>query len=81
MPASSSTPADWTSTATTCRCCVNMQPAGKYLGERFHRAGGVPAVMWELLEAGKLDGDCLTVHRHARIGREHRRARERATAR
>ena len=40
---------------------VNCQPAGKYLGERFHRAGGVPAVMWELLQAGKLDGGCLTV--------------------
>jgi len=39
---------------------VNMQPAGKYLGERFHRAGGVPAAMWELLEAGRLHGDCLT---------------------
>ena len=24
---------------------VNMQPAGKYLGEEFHRAGGVPAVI------------------------------------
>jgi dihydroxy-acid dehydratase len=40
---------------------VNMQPAGKYLGERFHRAGGVPAVLWELLEAGKIDGGVLTV--------------------
>ena len=39
---------------------LNMQPAGKYLGERFHRAGGVPAVMWELLQAGRLFGDCLT---------------------
>ncbi|KRA80600.1 IlvD/Edd family dehydratase [Altererythrobacter sp. Root672] len=39
---------------------VNMQPAGKYLGERFHRAGGVPAAMWELLQAGKLYGDSLT---------------------
>jgi xylonate dehydratase len=39
---------------------VNMQPAGVYLGERFHRAGGVPAAMWELLQAGKLHGDCLT---------------------
>jgi dihydroxy-acid dehydratase len=39
---------------------VNMQPAGKYLGERFHRAGGVPAAMWELLQAGKLDGECIT---------------------
>ncbi|MBU2342492.1 MAG: dihydroxy-acid dehydratase family protein [Alphaproteobacteria bacterium] len=39
---------------------LNMQPAGQYLGERFHRAGGVPSVMWELLEAGRLHGDCLT---------------------
>ena len=39
---------------------VNMQPAGEYLGERFHRAGGVPAAMWELLNAGKLHGDCMT---------------------
>jgi dihydroxy-acid dehydratase len=39
---------------------LNMQPAGQYLGERFHRAGGVPAVMWELLRAGKLHADCLT---------------------
>lgn len=39
---------------------VNMQPAGKYLGERFHRAGGVPAAMWELLEAGRLHGDVRT---------------------
>ena len=39
---------------------VNMQPAGEYLGERFHRAGGVPAAMWELLNAGKLDGRVKT---------------------
>lgn len=39
---------------------VNMQPAGKYLGERFHRAGGVPAVMAELLDHGKLHGSRLT---------------------
>ncbi|TIX50973.1 IlvD/Edd family dehydratase [Alteraurantiacibacter aquimixticola] len=39
---------------------LNMQPAGEYLGERFHRAGGVPAVLWELHQAGKLKGDCLT---------------------
>ncbi|QFT78709.1 IlvD/Edd family dehydratase [Erythrobacter sp. THAF29] len=39
---------------------VNMQPAGEYLGERFHRAGGVPAAMWELLQAGKLHGDVAT---------------------
>lgn len=40
---------------------VNMQPAGKYLGERFHRAGGVRAVLAELLDAGKVDGSVLTV--------------------
>src|SRR5919112_267062 len=40
---------------------VNMQPAGEYLGERFHRAGGVPAVLGELLQAGKIDGGTRTV--------------------
>jgi dihydroxy-acid dehydratase len=40
---------------------VNMQPAGKYLGERFHHAGGVPAVLGELLRAGRLDGEVMTV--------------------
>ncbi len=40
---------------------VNMQPAGEYLGERFHRAGGVPAVVSELIRAGKIDGDVPTV--------------------
>lgn len=39
---------------------VNMQPAGAYLGERFHRAGGVPAAMWELREAGILKVDAQT---------------------
>ncbi len=40
---------------------VNMQPAGEFLGERFHRAGGVPAAMWELMQAGVLHTDCATV--------------------
>src|SRR5215210_6972998 len=40
---------------------VNMQPAGEFLGERFHRAGGVPAVVNELLEAGKIEGGTMTV--------------------
>jgi dihydroxy-acid dehydratase len=40
---------------------VNMQPAGKYLGESFHRAGGVPAVVSELLRAGRIDVYCATV--------------------
>jgi len=40
---------------------VNCQPAGEYLGEGFHKAGGVPAVMGELLAAKKIHGDALTV--------------------
>ena len=51
----------WTDHGYDLPLLVNMQPAGEYLGERFHRAGGVPAAMWELLNAGKLVGDCLTV--------------------
>ena len=54
-------PADWVEHGMSIPLLVNMQPAGKYLGERFHRAGGVPAVMSELLRAGMLDGDALTV--------------------
>ncbi|ACG78875.1 dehydratase, IlvD/Edd family [Phenylobacterium zucineum HLK1] len=54
-------PEDWMAHGYDVPLIVNMQPAGKYLGERFHRAGGVPAVMWELLRAGQLDGGCLTV--------------------
>ncbi|MGZ2411103.1 xylonate dehydratase [Sphingomonas sp. F9_3S_D5_B_2] len=51
---------DWIDYGYDVPLLVNMQPAGKYLSERFHRAGGVPAVMWELLQAGKLDGSALT---------------------
>lgn len=54
-------PEVWTDHGYDLPLLVNMQPAGQYLGERFHRAGGVPAAMWELLNAGKLIGDCLTV--------------------
>ena len=53
-------PADWNRSYDV-PLLVNMQPAGKYLGERFHRAGGVPAVLGELLRAGRLDGEVLTV--------------------
>jgi dihydroxy-acid dehydratase len=40
---------------------VNCQPAGDYLGEDFYRAGGMPAVMGELLRAGVMEADELTV--------------------
>ena len=55
------TPDDWAAHGYDIPLILNMQPAGKYLGERFHRAGGVPAVMWELLQAGQLDAGCTTV--------------------
>ncbi|AIT07091.1 dihydroxy-acid dehydratase [Sphingomonas taxi] len=54
-------PSDWMDYGYDLPLLVDVQPAGRFLGERFHRAGGVPAVMNELLGAGKLDGDCLTV--------------------
>ncbi|HEV2867223.1 MAG TPA: IlvD/Edd family dehydratase [Allosphingosinicella sp.] len=52
---------DWMTHGYDLPLLVNMQPAGAFLSERFHRAGGVPAVMWELLQAGQLDGGPLTV--------------------
>jgi dihydroxy-acid dehydratase len=41
---------------------VNVQPAGKYLGEEFHRAGGVPAVVNELMKAGLVKEQAITVN-------------------
>ena len=52
---------DWVKYGYDIPLLLNMQPAGHYLGERFHRAGGVPAIVYELLKAGKLHGDALTV--------------------
>lgn len=52
---------DWQRLGPKVPLLVDCQPAGRYLGEAFHRAGGVPAVMRELLQAGKLNGNALTV--------------------
>ncbi len=52
---------DWQRLGPQIPLLVDCQPAGRYLGEAFHRAGGVPAVMRELLLAGKLNGGALTV--------------------
>ena len=51
---------DWETIGLEIPLLVNLQPAGEYLGEAYHLAGGVPAVMHELLRAGKLHGDALT---------------------
>jgi xylonate dehydratase len=51
---------DWQAHGHDLPLLVNMQPAGEYLGESFFRAGGVPAVMGELMAAGQLDGSVMT---------------------
>jgi dihydroxy-acid dehydratase len=53
--------AEWDRIGYEIPLLVNCMPAGQYLGEEFHRAGGVPAVMHELLQAGKLHSGALTV--------------------
>ncbi len=39
----------------------DLKPSGKYLAIDLHRAGGIPAVMRVLLDAGLLHGDCITI--------------------
>jgi dihydroxy-acid dehydratase len=39
----------------------DLKPSGKYLAVDLHRAGGIPAVMKVLLDAGLLHGDCMTI--------------------
>jgi dihydroxy-acid dehydratase len=54
---------DWQEIGHKIPLLVNLQPAGEYLGEDYHRAGGVPAVIAELLRAGLLPHpDALTVN-------------------
>jgi dihydroxy-acid dehydratase len=53
---------DWQRLGHKIPLLVNMQPAGKYLGEEFHRAGGVPAVVAELIGAGKIHEGARTVN-------------------
>jgi dihydroxy-acid dehydratase len=51
---------DWEKVGYEIPLLVNLQPAGEYLGEEYHRAGGVPAVVNELIKAGKIR-NALTV--------------------
>ena len=53
---------DWQRIGRRIPLLVNMQPAGDHLGEGYFRAGGLPAVMGELLRAGKLHADAATVN-------------------
>jgi dihydroxy-acid dehydratase len=56
------TMADWEEIGYRVPLLVNMQPAGKYLGEEYYRAGGLPAVMHELARAGRIHTDALTIN-------------------
>ena len=53
---------DWEKIGHAVPLLVNMQPAGKYLGEEFHRAGGVPAVVNELMKKKLIRKGALTVN-------------------
>jgi len=41
---------------------VNLQPAGEYLGEDYYRAGGVPAVVAQLIQHGLIAEDAMTAN-------------------
>jgi dihydroxy-acid dehydratase len=43
---------DWQDFGLNVPLLVNLQPAGEYLGEDFYRAGGVPAVIGQLIDQG-----------------------------
>ncbi|WP_410676011.1 IlvD/Edd family dehydratase [Amycolatopsis sp. cmx-4-68] len=53
---------DWQRLGHAVPLLVDLQPAGKYLGEEFHRAGGVPAVVHELMRHGLVHEDARTVN-------------------
>ncbi|WP_292080195.1 MULTISPECIES: IlvD/Edd family dehydratase [Brevundimonas] len=52
---------DWQTEGLHVPLLVNLQPAGEYLGEDYFHAGGVPAVVSELMKQGLINEDALTV--------------------
>jgi len=52
---------DWEIIGHNVPLLANIQPAGEFLGEDFHRAGGVPCILGELIRAGRIHGSALTV--------------------
>ena len=54
--------ADWERIGFEIPLLVDMQPAGAFLGEEYYRAGGLPAVMAELISAGKIHRDAVTAN-------------------
>jgi dihydroxy-acid dehydratase len=53
---------DWEALGLDIPLLVNLQPAGTYLGEEYHRAGGVPAVVNELIRHRRINEGALTVN-------------------
>jgi len=53
---------DWQEHGHRVPLLVNMQPAGEYLGEDYYRAGGVPAVVGQLISAGLIHEDAMTAN-------------------
>ncbi len=53
---------DWEKYGHDVPLLVNLQPAGEYLGEEYYRAGGVPAVVAELIKHKRIDKTALTVN-------------------
>jgi dihydroxy-acid dehydratase len=53
---------DWETYGYEVPLLVNLQPAGEYLGEDFFQAGGVPAVVGELMQQGLIQADALTAN-------------------
>jgi dihydroxy-acid dehydratase len=56
---------DWQRYGFDIPLLVNLQPAGEYLGEDYYRAGGVPAVVAELMKQGLIAEKALTVNGRA----------------
>lgn len=52
---------DWETVGHEIPLLANVQPAGEYLTESFHLAGGIPAIIGELMSAGKINEDALNV--------------------
>src|SRR6266849_4442939 len=52
---------DWEAMGNDIPLLANVQPAGEFLGEAYHRAGGVPAIIGELIRGGKIHTTPLTV--------------------
>ncbi|MDE1993487.1 MAG: dihydroxy-acid dehydratase, partial [Rhizobiaceae bacterium] len=53
---------DWQTYGEEIPLLVNLQPAGEYLGEDYYHAGGVPAVMGELIKQDLIDTSAITVN-------------------